>query len=81
MAKTPKPADNAPTGRSVSLRARIKGIFNGIRIARVVLRHLSACLSELFALDSEELERGLPVAVDLAEVPNPLEEGLSDHGR
>jgi len=64
MAKTAKSPSNKPIGRFQQIRTKIKAIFNVIRIARVVLRHTEACLSELFALDSEELENQLPHVVD-----------------
>ena len=68
MAKAAKTPDTSKIGRFKNLRARIKQVFNFIRWARVILRHVEACLSELFALDSEELENQLPPVVHL---PDP----------
>jgi len=68
MAKTAKSPDTPKIGRFQNLRTRIKQVFNFIRWARVILRHVEACLSELFALDSEELENQLPGVVHL---PDP----------
>jgi hypothetical protein len=67
MAKTAKTPQNKPIGRFQQIRTKIKAVFNLIRIARVVLKHTEACLSELFALDSEELENQLPGVVDFTD--------------
>ena len=37
-------------GRFALIKTRIKSIFNAIRLARIVLKHVEACLSEIFAL-------------------------------
>ena len=74
MAKNPKSAQIAPNGRFQNMRSKIKGLFNAIRVARVVLRHLAACLSELFSLDTDDLENALSTSVDLEDASTPYDE-------
>jgi hypothetical protein len=67
MAKSAKTPDTPRFAGFKNIRSKIKTVFNLIRWVRVVLRHVEACLSELFALDSEELENQLPGVVHLAD--------------
>ena len=67
MAKSTKTPDKSPMGRFALIKARIKSIFNGIRLARIVLRHLEACLSEIFALSGEEITSELAPTVELVD--------------
>ena len=59
MAKSAKTPDKSSAGRFALIKTRIKSIFNAIRLARIVLKHVEACLSEIFALSGEEITRGV----------------------
>ena len=69
MAKSAKTPDKSSMGRFALIKTRIKSIFNAIRLARIVLKHVEACLSEIFALSGEEITTTLPATVDLDESP------------
>lgn len=53
-----------------ALRDGIKGLFKVIRTARVVLRHLEACLVELYAVSDQEID-SLPALPVPPETPPP----------
>ena len=60
MAKTPKDAKTPRAGTFQNIRYKIRQVFNLIRFSRIVLRHLEACLGELFAISGDEIEPTLP---------------------
>jgi hypothetical protein len=71
MAKSAKSPDKSSIGRFALIKTRIKSIFNAIRLARIVLKHVEACLSEIFALSGEEITTALPATVDSLESSQP----------
>jgi len=67
---TAKTASTALIQRLGALRDGIKGLFKVIRTARVVLRHLEACLVELYAVSDKEID-SLPAPPVPTETPPP----------
>jgi len=65
---TAKTGSTALIQRLGALRDGIKGLFKVIRTSRVVLRHLEACLVELYAVSSQEID-SLPAPPVPTETP------------
>lgn len=56
MSKKPKLAPTGVIQRLSALRDGISGLFKVIRTARVVLRHLEACLQELWRVSELDID-------------------------
>ena len=78
MAKSTKEAKTPRTGTFQNIRSKIRQIFNLIRVSRIVLRHLEACLGELFAISGDEIEPTLPATGSLPEASHTLEDPEMD---
>ena len=55
--KKAKLAPGAMMTRLGALRDSIKSLFKVIRTARIVLRHVEACLVELYAVSEDQIDR------------------------
>lgn len=71
MAKREKTPNTSGMGRFALIKEKIKAVFNLIRLTRIILRHLEACLSEIFALSGEEISAQLSPPVDFTESSEP----------
>jgi hypothetical protein len=72
MAKAPKEPKTPRLPSFGTIRSKIREIFNLIRISRIVLKHLEACLGELFSISGDEIEPTLPATGTLPEPSTTL---------
>ena len=59
-AKNPKSSTGGVIERLGALRDGIRQLFKVIRTSRIVLRHLEACLIELWGVSHEDIETASP---------------------
>lgn len=78
MAKAPKDPKTPRTSTFANIRSKIRDIFNLIRVSRIVLKHLEACLGELFSISGDEIEPTLPATDTLPEPSHTLDDPEMD---
>jgi len=69
--KNPKDPTMSVIERFGAMRDGIRGLFKVIRTLRVLLRHVEACLVELHAVSTDEVDASGPLPLP-APVPHPV---------